>query len=285
MTISHKDTLLLLAISDGEEVTYSKFSKSGKLLIDKMSEYGIVEKLPLRKNSFAIILHSIDAMESYLTQHCAIDDLQAYCRALELEDPTRAELTKLGVGSKLRSTAPKTGFHINSPDGVTVYIDDNPVKLELPDRCALFVHRDAELRIDENVLIVGVENFENMTYVHLHEQIGGHDTKRVFIERSPTLQQWIEKVPNKYLHFGDIDLAGINIFLAEYLPRVGDRGFFFIPTTIEDDIKSGDAELFKKQYSRYKNIDTDISELKKLIALIKSEGKVIEQEYYIQQRE
>ena len=281
MIISYKDTLLLLSVSNGEEVTYSKFSKNGKQLIDKMSEYGIVEKISLRKNSFAIVLHSIDAMESYLAQHCAIADLQAYCVALELEDPTRAELAKLGVGSKLRSTAPKTGLHINSPDGITIYIDDNPVKLTLPDRCALFVHRDAKLRIDEDVLIVGVENFENITYVHLREQVGGNDTQRVFIERSPTLQQWIEKVPNRYLHFGDIDLAGINIFLTEYLSRVGDRGSFFIPSTIGEDIKSGDAELFKKQYNRYKNIDTDIFELKKLITLIKNEGKVVEQEYYI----
>ena len=95
--------------------------------------------------------------------------------------------------------------------------------------------------------------------------------------------QWLGRIPNRYLHFGDFDLAGIAIFLSQFLPYVGNRGSYLIPADIESRISHGSRVRYDDQYMKYAALDTDIPELKRLISLIHKHRRCYDQEGYIVQ--
>ncbi|MCM1177389.1 MAG: hypothetical protein NC335_06510 [Bacteroides sp.] len=86
---------------------------------------------------------------------------------------------------------------------------------------------------------------------------------------------------NLYVHFGDFDLAGINIFLTEFHRYLGSRSSFLIPADIESRIVKGSVERYDAQYARFHNLSTDIPELQTLIGLINRHHRCYDQEGYI----
>lgn len=100
--------------------------------------------------------------------------------------------------------------------------------------------------------------------------------------QSTDLRRWLCAIPNRYLHFGDFDLAGINIFLAEFYQYLGkERSSYLIPDDIETRLKSGSGKRYDEQYRRFKDIKADTLELQQLINLIHRERKAYDQEGYI----
>jgi hypothetical protein len=90
-------------------------------------------------------------------------------------------------------------------------------------------------------------------------------------------------IPNKFLHFGDYDFEGVNIYLNEYKKHLKDRASFFIPEHIENILKTnGNRELYNRQLERRPN-EKQITEKEiiKLIALIDKYKKGLEQEIFI----
>ena len=87
---------------------------------------------------------------------------------------------------------------------------------------------------------------------------------------------------NRYIHFGDFDLAGICIYQSEFYKFLGDRAGFLIPEDIEERLKSGNAGLYDTQYLRYKNLNIIDSRLNGLVEMIHHYGRVYEQEGYIE---
>ena len=62
------------------------------------------------------------------------------------------------------------------------------------------------------------------------------DKPLLFVSRYPQstdLRNWLKGIPNKYVHFGDYDLAGIHIFSTEFYKYLGDRSTYLIPLDIE----------------------------------------------------
>jgi len=100
------------------------------------------------------------------------------------------------------------------------------------------------------------------------------------VARNPYMREWIETLENEYIHFGDYDLAGINIYLNKIIPRLkkSKKYSMFIPVNIETLIqKYGDCELYEKQ-KQYKDLITKDIQINKLIATIRDNKKSIEQE-------
>jgi hypothetical protein len=176
---------------------------------------------------------------------------------------------------------PKSGFHINSPDKVFVQISGREIAIDLPGKCALFVHANTEFIFAEDILIVGVENFENITNTDRQRALFPLDRKILFIERNNRLKRLLNEVQNEYLHFGDFDLAGIQIYQTEYEPITQERGRYFIPKCIEEDIKKGPKILYEKHTKKYKNLIGNTMESQALIDLINKEKKTLEKEFYI----
>jgi hypothetical protein len=150
----------------------------------------------------------------------------------------------------------KTGMHLTSPSPLEIEINSMPVNLFLPKGCALFVHEHSNISIPEDVTIVGVENFTNVT-----------EAARQY----------------KYIHFGDIDLAGVHIYQTEYAPIVQERGSFFLPCPIEKifEFYPGISALYSKQKNKYAGLVGIDSLTQSVIDTIHNNKKGIEQESFI----
>jgi hypothetical protein len=281
MSISLRDAELLLDIINSVDIKKSAFSSFGKKLVELMIEFGALESIKLSRVSFQIIIRDKNTFDAYLQSYLDISDLSSYIEAMSLALPQRSELAALGVNTKVRSTHPKSGFHINSPDMITIQISGREINIDLPGRCALFVHADTEFILPEDILIVGVENFENITNTDRQRALFPQDRQILFIERNNRLKKLLGEIGNDYLHFGDFDLAGIQIYQTEYEPIVQARGSYFIPKSLKEDIKKGPRVLFEKHAKKYKNLVGNTTKTQELIDLIKEEKKTLEQEFYI----
>ena len=92
---------------------------------------------------------------------------------------------------------------------------------------------------------------------------------------------WLLHIPNTYIHFGDLDLAGVHIFLTEYFSHLGTRSSFFIPKDYEQRIAIGSSERYTEQYPQYGNMNVADGRLLELIACIHKYHRGYDQEGYV----
>lgn len=279
--ISLKDAEALLGVLNGDYTRESTFSKRGKVALKEMSEGGIVTLKRENARTRSVVLINRIAFNNHITQAYGIASLEGFIQAMRLQNPTRSELTDLGEDDKVRSVNPKSGMHINSPDAIEVRINGQQLTLSFPEGCALFVDKNTHLEIDEDVLIVGIENFENIKFSLKERALLPVEKKLIFVERGPVLREYLKGVPNEYLHFGDFDLPGIFIYQTEYAPIAGERGNFFVPTNINDLIKQGTTTLHDVHLKKYASLTGITSEIESLIGLIKREKRRLPQEFFL----
>ena len=106
----------------------------------------------------------------------------------------------------------------------------------------------------------------------------------LFVSRYPQstdLRSWLQNIPNRYIHFGDFDLAGIHIFLTEFHKCLGERSSFFIPSDIEQRLEYGSTIRYDAQYSKFHTLKCDVQNLQLLIDLINKYHRCYDQEGYI----
>lgn len=285
MSLGLNDANALKSVTMGDEVRISAFSQSGKKIVEDLVMNGIFSLESITRASKSVKLVNPKAFLNYMSSRLGIPDLDAYIMALGILDPTRAELASIGVSTKLRSVNPKSGYHINTPDGIDVTVNGKSLNINLPHGCALFVYGGSKLDIPSDVVIVGVENFENITSSFDRETLFEGYKKILLIERSRHLQNLLGNITNKYVHFGDIDLAGVHIYQSEYEPIVQERGKFMIPKNINEVIaKYGIKSLYEQQIERFKNLVGSNQQRQNLIDIIHKHKKGLEQEYYCGQR-
>lgn len=117
----------------------------------------------------------------------------------------------------------------------------------------------------------------------LFESVLG-DTPLLFVSRYPQskdLRKWLQGITNRYVHFGDFDLAGINIFLTEFQQFLGDRSSFLIPSDIEKRLQIGSQERYNSQLSRFRDLKCDDKKIQAVINLINKYHRCYDQEGYI----
>lgn len=262
----------------------SGFSSSGKKLLEDLERCGVIRIRHVAARSWQVFPLSYDGFLAHIKTYYNIDDFERYIQALELISPSREELSALGVSTKLRNIGPKTGIHINAPFPLEVIMGGQKVNLRFPMGTALFVHENVEIQIPVDVVIVGVENFTNITNAfrqsHLFEQFG----RVLFVERCGTLQGLLARVSNRYIHYGDIDLAGIHIYQVQYAPIVDERGSFFLPCAVNELFGrfKGLPELFEQQKRKYAALEGIDESMQMLIDEIRTQKKGIEQESFIE---
>jgi len=188
---------------------------------------------------------------------------------------SRAELTKAKVNTKKKKISPQEGLYLNGN------IVINGVDLSCLQKSALFVKELPKIKSD--VVIVGVENFENLVYAKEQFKLFKDIKKFLFVFRNKKMLKFIEEIENRIIYFGDYDLAGIFTYKNEIQKRVKDAEFFFAEN-LEYCIKEyGDKKLFEKQINKYKNLQIEDIKLQNLIDFINKEQKVLEQEFFIEE--
>lgn len=85
-------------------------------------------------------------------------------------------------------------------------------------------------------------------------------------------------------HFGDFDLAGINIYLTEFYRHLGPkRSAFFVPADIEQRLSaSGSRERYQAQFERFGKMEVPDARLGPLVQLIHRYQKGYDQEGYVE---
>lgn len=199
---------------------------------------------------------------------------------LEGTDASRSELVQKTGYSKTNKRRTCVGFLANCFEPISATMNGNPIVLSPHEGTVIFINDMAGFRPSEEVIVVGVENSESFFRIRSQRYLFS-DIKALFVARYPNendLIDWLETVPNRYLHYGDFDLAGISIFLNIYQKRLGERSKFFIPDNIEELISQGSHKLYFDQFQHTKNLNTSDPELSHLIKMIRKYERGYEQE-------
>lgn len=213
-------------------------------------------------------------------------DLDLLRDTLLSENTLRSQQASETGNSKLVMVRSCPGFPVNSYEPIACTMNDREFIVNPQEGSFVFVADWQEFKIPEDVIVVGIENMENFRLVRqqreLFEQTIG-SRPLLFVSRYPQstdLRSWLQMIPNRYIHFGDFDLAGINIFLTEFNAFLGNRSFFLIPSDIEERLAKGSIERYNDQYQKYKSLNTNIQEIQHLIDIINKYHRCYDQEGY-----
>lgn len=271
------------ALLAGEQVAGSRLSS--KLLNELLAEGMLLVISHGSRKSY--LARDTEALKRFL-----IDRDESY-RILEVNLPdSRVSMATKTGNSKLVTVRSCPGFPVNSYEPIECFLRGESFWVNPQEGSFLFVSDWEKFTIPEDVVIIGIENMENFRmirkqrllfekYLKVHE----FSNRVLFVSRYPQssdLRRWLCSIPNYYLHFGDFDLAGINIFLFEFHQYLGkERSSYLIPDDIEFRLQSGSRNRYDEQYSHFKDVKSDVFELQQLIALIHRERKAYDQEGYI----
>lgn len=274
---------LIQKMLDGDTVTYSKFD--GTIAREMVNE-GIITLVSRgSRRSFRMID----------PKGCRIYLAQNYTFGMKLRDwiemksrwegVSRSEQVAKAGHSKLRYTRTFKGFLLNCYTPIEATLHGEPCVLSPLQGTSIFMQDYEYFRIPKDVVVVGIENGENFQHIRAQSYLF-EGMKVLFVSRYPQskdLCNWLKMIPNRYIHFGDIDLAGISIFLNEFYVNLGNRAEFFIPEDVEKRLKDGNRQLYDNQYLRYRAMLVSDERLRPLVAMIHKYGKAYEQEGYIKE--
>ena len=268
------------ALISGEQVAGSRLSRS---LLDELMAEGLlmVTRHGSRKSYRA---RDTEALKRYL-----MDKDESY-RMLDVgTTDSRASMAAETGNSKLVTVRSCPGFPVNSYAPITCLLRGEEFVVNPPEGSFVFIDDWQQFAIPKDVVVVGIENMENFRMIRRQRKLFASvlgDNPLLFVSRYPQssdLRKWLMSIPNRYVHFGDFDLAGINIFLTEFHSYLGsERSSFLIPKDIEHRLKSGSIKRYDEQFHRFNHIISDIQELQELIRLINLYRKGYDQEGYIE---
>ena len=216
--------------------------------------------------------------EAFLQALSAFDerlsDLDLMRDTLQIGETSRSVQASATGNSKLVAVRSCPGFPINTYEPIACFLNGREMIVNPQEGSFMFISDWQSFTIPQDVVVVGIENMENFRKIHqqraLFDQTIG-SARLLFVSRYPQssdLRSWLQTIPNRYVHFGDFDLAGISIFLTEFHAYLGERSSFFIPSDIEQRLPNGSLERYNAQYPKFKNIRTNIPYLQHLIETI-----------------
>lgn len=277
MVLSKTQTDLLQRLVSGESVAAS--SLRNDIATELLEEELLTVRTHGSRRSFAAI--DTVALRKFVESHYGSLGIA------DKDELTRAEMAFDTGNSKLVMVRSCPGFPINSYEPIACMLNGKEFVVNPQEGSFLFVADWQTFEIPSDIVVVGIENMENFRMIRqqreLFEKAIGSD-RLLFVSRYPQstdLRSWLQMIPNSYIHFGDFDLAGINIFLTEFHAHLGDRSTFLIPSDIEERLTNGSTERYNDQYPKFKRLSTDIPEIQHLIDTINRCHKCYDQEGYI----
>ena len=198
---------------------------------------------------------------------------------------TRNAQAEYSGNSKIRLVRSCPGFLVNTYEPIPAFIGNTRIMINPPVGTMFFVSDWQHFYVDEDVVIIGVENMENFRKIELQkyllEPICG---QILFVSRYPQstdLRNWLMRIPNRYIHFGDFDVAGIHIYETEFKRFLCDRASFFVPDDIESRLAHGSTKRYNDQIAHFHDYTPQDSEVLSLFRLIHHYHRAYDQEGYI----
>ena len=276
----------LILLQNGEKIPASKLKHS---IIDTMLGNGTLEKQIQGRSKKLIFLRSPERLNDYLSNHFGINSLHDYILVHKQEGALRSDFLEISSNSKLRKVRTFKGFLVNSYFPIQATLNDEPLLINPITGSFHFVYDFERFTIPADLTVVGIENPENFRYIN--KQMYLFDgIKPLFVSRYPQNQskdliKWLQTIPNPYLHFGDLDFAGIGIYLNEFKKHLGNRATFFIPSNTEELLERyGNRELYDNQKSNFSIEEIEEIKLNQLITMIHEYKRGLEQEVFVKSK-
>ncbi len=267
------------ALISGEQVAGSKLSCK---LLDELMAEGLLlvatrgsRKTYRARDTEALKRYLIDKDESYRILEATVTD-------------SRASLAVETGNSKLLNVRSCPGFPVNSYEPITCLLRGNVFVVNPPDGSFVFIDDWKHFSVPEDIVVVGIENMENFRMIRQQRKmfeslLGGKSL--LFVSRYPQstdLRNWLKSISNKYVHFGDFDMAGISIYLTEFQKYLGDRASFLIPSDLEQRLSQGSSVRYNAQYGKFHTLHCSDKNIQSLLELINKYCRCYDQEGYIQ---
>ena len=281
MKISKTLIKTLQLLIDGSSVAASTLRKD---ITDALLEEGL---LSIQTHGSRRTLRAIDnnALKNFLQMR--YEELRTVGDKDQNSYETRSEQAAETGNSKLVMIRSCPGFPVNSYEPIACSLDGDEFVINPSEGSFVFIDNWHQFTIPEDVIVMGIENMENFRMIRrqrfLFKSVLG-DIPLLFVSRYPQskdLRKWLQTITNRYVHFGDFDLAGINIFLTEFQQFLGKRSSLFIPLDIEKRLQIGSLERYNSQSSRFRNLRCEDKSIMTVIDLINKYHRCYDQEGYI----
>lgn len=280
MKVNKQDLLNLKSLIENKTITQKKFKNQEiveQLKLNgsvTMRQKGTIKYIDLAKeeniflflNNYDILIASKEEIETYIEN---IFDTKA----------PREVIQKYHKNSKEKTSKSMHGLYVSSLEKLDLVLDGNTISILPNDGLGYFLFHTQKVELLGDTVIVGVENYQVVWFAKKYK-IFFDNPNILFVVTTPYMLEWISTLENEYIHFGDYDLAGINIYLNKVLPRLlkSKKYSMFIPHNIEQLIEQyGNSELYEKQ-KQYKDLFSDDIKVNNLVKLITKFKKGLEQE-------
>ncbi|MDE6633222.1 MAG: hypothetical protein K2K23_09510 [Muribaculaceae bacterium] len=185
------------------------------------------------------------------------------------------------------------GFPVNSYEPIACRLRGQEYIVAPETGTFTFISDWRNFQIPENVTVIGIENMENFRLIR--DQRPFFDTLTgggpiLFVSRFPQskdLREWLKEITNRYIHFGDFDLAGISIYETEFAVHIRSnngeqqRCSMFIPCDIDERLRNGVKKRYDDQMPKYSSLSSPDPDVQRLIDLIHRHRRGYDQEGYI----
>ena len=218
----------LIAMQNGEKIPFSKVKHE---TVATMIDNGILRKQIIGRSKALVYLTNKNKLNAYLKNQLGIESLENYVEGLKRTDLSRAEAVDISSNSKLKSIRTFKGFLVNCFQEVECKLNGTQLTIQPHEGTFTFIYDFENFFPADNITIVGIENPSNFRHIQKQIKLFG-DIQPLFVSRYPQskdLVKWLQTIPNRYLHFGDFDFAGLNIYINEFKKHLQDKANFYLP--------------------------------------------------------
>ena len=280
MKINKKDFLNLKVLIEEGTISEKKFDHSEIVVQLKSNDSVTMRRKGSRKYIELAKEENIFLFfKNYDYNIACIDDIDNYIADIFEKKSSRDIIQQYHNNSKAIVSKSQHGLYISSLKEIDIKLNGKVITILPNDGLGYFLFHTEEVEVFDDTIIVGIENYQVVWFAKRYTEF--FDRPNIlFIVTTPYMLEWISHLENEYIHFGDYDLAGINIYLNKVVPRLQKsmKYSMFIPENIEYLIeKHGSRELYENQ-KQYSNLLTDDVEVARLVEIIVKYKKGFEQE-------
>ena len=281
MNITIEQAKLLKELSEGKKVPLSRLKA-------RIFQQLIQEQVLLRQkesHGWNIYTDHPQSLLNYLYNHyirCTLDEYIERGQAA----PSRSNNIRMSGDSKLKETELWQGFYFKVSEPIHAQWQGRPLTLlPYPEGIPVFMPQPETLSLPEDVTVVMIENSENFLKIETQLPLF-QGLKCFFVSFYPREQhsyfiEWLQKQPNNYVHYGDLDFAGIHIYQSQYKKYVSGESRYLVPSGLLPLFRRyGKRALYNNQLSLQALIKADEPGISELLEIIKREHKGLEQEIF-----
>jgi len=280
MKVNKQDFLNIKTLIECGTITERKFKNQE--IVAKLKLNGAVTNSQKRSRKYIDLVNEENIflfLRNYDYLIDSVEELDNYIEIFFDKKVPRDTIQQYHNNSKAKTSKSMHGLYLSSLQKLDITLDGNTICILPNDGLGYFFFHTQKVEVSKSTVIVGVENYQVVWFAKRYEKF--FDKPNIlFVYKSAYMLEWISTLENEYIHFGDYDLAGVNIYLNTIVPRLvkSKTHSMFIPENIEQLIeKHGISELYEKQ-KQYKNLRTDDAEITCLIEIITRFKKGFEQE-------